>query len=208
MKLIFLGAPGAGKGTQAARISAAMAIPAISTGDIIREAIKSGSALGLEFKQYTDQGKLVPDELVVRLLEDRLAKPDCEHGFILDGFPRTIEQAKFLDASTFVIDRVVNIEVDDESIVRRMAGRRFCPQCHATFHVVYSKPAEEGICDHCKSELTIRDDDKHETVLQRLNVYHEQTEPLVQYYANKMLTVDGTQDAELITKQILEGLKK
>jgi len=207
MKLIFLGAPGAGKGTQAARISAALAIPAISTGDIIREAIKSGSPLGMEFKSYTDQGKLVPDQLVVALLQDRLAKPDCEKGFILDGFPRTIEQAKFLDSTDLVIDRVIDIEVSDEDIVRRMGGRRFCPQCQKTYHILYSKPREEGICDTCKVSLSIRQDDKPETVLNRLSVYHEQTEPLIRYYKDKLLTVDGTLTPDQITQKILEDLR-
>lgn len=206
MKLILLGAPGAGKGTQAARISAALGIPAISTGDIIRSAIKTGSPLGLELKSYTDKGALVPDELVVALLQDRLKDADCENGYILDGFPRTIEQAKFLDRAVH-IDRVVNIVVEDEVIVRRMGGRRFCPTCHATFHTVYSKPQVEGICDHCKAPLTIRDDDKPETVLHRLQVYHEQTEPLEAHYADIMLSVDGTRDVEMIATEILEGLK-
>ncbi len=206
MKLIFLGAPGAGKGTQAARISAALAIPAISTGDIIREAIRTGSPLGLEMKSYTDQGKLVPDELVVSLLTQRLNKADCENGFILDGFPRTIQQAEFLDRSDCKIDRVVNIEVADDRIVKRMGGRRFCPQCQKTYHVVYSKPAEDGICDTCKVPLSIREDDKPETVLNRLEVYHRQTEPLIRYYQDKLFTVDGTLTPEEITERILEDL--
>ena len=208
MKLIFLGAPGAGKGTQAARISAALAIPAISTGDIIREAIKTGSPLGLEFKSYTDEGKLVPDELVVTLICDRLAKPDCKNGFILDGFPRTIEQAKFLDQSGESIDRVINIHVADERIVSRMSGRRFCPQCQKTYHVRHNPPQVEGVCDTCKVPLSIREDDKPETVLQRLQVYHNQTEPLVQYYNEKIVTVDGTEDPEMITEKILAALPR
>ncbi len=203
MKLIFLGAPGAGKGTQAARISAALAIPAISTGDIIREAIKSGSPLGLEFKKYTDAGCLVPDSLVVELLKDRLAKPDCANGFILDGFPRTIEQAEFLDETQYSADRVINIEVKDEDIVRRMSGRRFCPQCQKTYHVVYSKPKKEGICDTCNIPLSIREDDKPETVLHRLSVYHAQTEPLIRHYQNKLFSVDGTKSPDEIEKEIL-----
>lgn len=208
MKLIFLGAPGAGKGTQAARISAALAIPAISTGDIIREAIRTGSPLGLELKSYTDQGKLVPDQLVVDLLQERLTKDDCKNGFILDGFPRTIQQAEFLDKTDCNIDRVVNIEVGDESIVRRMGGRRFCPKCQKTYHVVYSKPAEDGICDTCKVPLSIREDDKPETVLNRLKVYHAQTEPLKEYYRSKLFSVDGTETPDEITKRILEDLEK
>ena len=208
MKLIFLGAPGAGKGTQAARISAALANPAISTGDIIREAIRSGSDLGLELKSYIDQGMLVPDQLVVNLLTARLEKDDCKEGFILDGFPRTIQQAEFLDASDCKIDRVIDIEVSDESIVRRMGGRRFCPECQKTYHVVYSKPAVDGMCDTCKVPLSIRDDDKPETVLNRLKVYHEQTEPLKEYYQSKLFIVDGTETPEEITRRILEDLKQ
>ncbi len=207
MKLIFLGAPGAGKGTQAARISAALAIPAISTGDIIREAIKGGSDFGLECKRYTEKGHLVPDELVVELLKARLAQSDCENGFILDGFPRTIQQAQSLDRLGVSIDCVINLEVDDDTIIRRMGGRRFCPSCGATYHTVYSKPETDGICDSCKTELAIRDDDKPETVLCRLTVYHKQTEPLIDYYADKILTVDGTRDADLIAEEILAGLK-
>ena len=207
MKLIFLGAPGAGKGTQAARISAALAIPAISTGDIIRSAIKEGTPLGLEFKRYTDAGSLVPDDLVCALVKERLLKPDCEKGFILDGFPRTLEQAKFLDENGIVIDRVVDIEVGDDDIVKRMGGRRFCPRCQKTYHVLYNKPAEEGICDECKAELCIRDDDKPETVLNRLSVYHDQTEPLIAYYEKKLCAVDGTLTPDEITSMILEKLR-
>lgn len=207
MKLIFLGAPGAGKGTQAARISAALAVPAISTGDIIRSAIKAGTPLGLEFKRYTDAGALVPNDLVNALVKERLGQPDCEKGFILDGFPRTIEQAKFLDENGIAIDRVVDIEVSDDTIVRRMGGRRFCPKCQKTYHVLYSKPAEEGLCDTCKVELSIREDDKPETVLHRLAVYHEQTEPLIAYYEKKLCTVDGTNTPEEITEEILASLK-
>lgn len=208
MKLIFLGAPGAGKGTQAALVSAALAIPAISTGDIIREAIKTGTPLGLEFQSYTAQGKLVPDHLVNALVKERLAKPDCVNGYILDGFPRTIEQAKFLDEAGLTIDRVVNIHVSDDDIVQRMSGRRFCPTCQKTYHVRYNKPLVEGVCDTCKVPLTIREDDKPETVLQRLQVYHAQTEPLEEYYKDLIVEVDGTLSPEAITAQILEVLGK
>ena len=207
MRLIFLGAPGAGKGTQAARISAALAIPAISTGDIIRSAIKTGTPLGLKFKSYIDQGALVPDDLVNSLVKERLGQPDCENGFILDGFPRTIEQAKFLDENGIAIDAVVDIEVDDDSIIRRMGGRRFCPKCQKTYHIVYTKPAVEGKCDVCGEELSIRDDDKPETVLRRLEVYHAQTEPLIRYYEKKIVSVDGKLSPEKIEKEILEALK-
>lgn len=207
MKLIVLGAPGAGKGTQAARISAALAIPAISTGDIIREAIREETELGLQFEEYIAQGVLVPDGLVLALLQDRLEKPDCRNGFILDGFPRTIKQAEFLDRSGHKIDRVINVVVGDDTIVKRMGGRRFCPSCGTTYHTVYSKPKTDGVCDKCKNALSIRDDDKPETVLNRLKVYHKQTEPLVEYYSDKILSVDGTLDVELIASQILTGLK-
>ena len=206
MKLIFLGAPGAGKGTQAARVSAALAIPAISTGDIIREAIKSDSPLGREFKSYTEKGKLVPDALVVELVKNRLAQADCKNGFILDGFPRTIEQAKFLDDTDIVIDTVIDIFVPDEHIVRRMNGRRFCSKCQKTYHTQYNKPLVEGVCDTCQIPLSIRDDDKPETVLQRLEVYHFQTEPLETYYKDKTVKVDGTKNPEEITREILEVL--
>ena len=207
MKLIFLGAPGAGKGTQAARISAALAVPAISTGDIIRTAIKEGAPLGVQFKSYIDKGSLVPDELVCAMVKERLAQPDCANGFILDGFPRTIEQAKFLDENGINIDRVVDIEVSDDDIVKRMGGRRFCPQCQRTYHVLYNKPAEEGVCDDCKVALCIRDDDKPETVLHRLEVYHAQTEPLIAYYEKKLAEVDGTLSHEQITEMILEKVR-
>ena len=205
--MIFLGAPGAGKGTQAARISAALAIPAVSTGDIIRSAIKSSSPLGLELKSYTEKGMLVPDELVVALLQDRIEQPDCANGFILDGFPRTIKQAEFLDSAGIHIDRVIDIEVSDENIVRRMSGRRFCPTCQKTYHVVSLKPQVEGICDTCKVPLSIREDDKPETVLRRLQVYHEQTEPLVRYYEDKLVKVDGTRSLEEISEEILGALR-
>ena len=207
MKLIFLGAPGAGKGTQAARVSAALAIPAVSTGDIIRSAIKSASPLGLELKSYTDKGSLVPDELVVALLQERIEKPDCANGFILDGFPRTIKQAEYLDSAGISIDKVVDIEVQDEVIVKRMSGRRFCPTCQKTYHVVSLPPKEEGICDQCKVPLSIREDDKAETVLHRLQVYHEQTEPLVRYYKDRLVTVDGTRSLEEITDEILGAVR-
>lgn len=208
MRLIFLGAPGAGKGTQAARISAALAIPAISTGDIIREAIRSGSALGLEFKRYTDEGALVPDELVLNLVKERLGQPDCAKGFVLDGFPRTIYQAKFLNETEFAPDLVINIQVNDASIVERMGGRRFCPECQKTYHTVYTKPKKEGYCDTCQVPLSIREDDKPETVLHRLSVYHGQTEPLIEFYKEKLVCVDGTKSPEEISKEILKILEK
>ncbi len=206
--LIFLGAPGAGKGTQAARISEALSIPAVSTGDIIRGAVKAGTPLGLKFKSYTDKGLLVPDELVVALMQERLGKEDCREGFILDGFPRTVAQAEFLDSAGIPVTCVVNIEVPDETIVRRLSGRRFCPSCQTTYHVIYKKPAKEGVCDACEADLAIRADDKPETVLERLKVYHAQTEPLTEYYRGKILSVDGTKSVEEITAEILNGLQK
>lgn len=207
MNLIFLGAPGAGKGTQAARISEALSIPAVSTGDIIRGAVRAGTPLGLQFKSYSEKGQLVPDELVVALMQERLGQEDCRNGFILDGFPRTLKQAEFLDSAGIPVHRVVDIEVPDEVIVRRMSGRRFCPGCQTTYHVLYKKPKDEGVCDSCKTALDIRADDKPETVLERLKVYHAQTEPLIGYYREKILTVDGTGSVEAITKEILNGLQ-
>ena len=205
--MIFLGAPGAGKGTQAARISAALSIPTVSTGEIIRAAVRNETPLGLQFKNYTEKGLLVPDELVVSLMRERLAGEDCRNGFILDGFPRTIRQAEFLDSAGIPIDRVINIEVPDENIVRRMSGRRFCPSCQATFHTEYQKPKTEGKCDKCGAALSIRADDLPETVLERLRVYHDQTEPLIGYYKEKLFTVDGTESIEAITQTILGGLQ-
>lgn len=208
MNLIFLGAPGAGKGTQAKVISAEFDIPAISTGDIIRKAIKDGTPLGLEFQKYTAQGKLVPDEMVVSLVKDRLSKPDCRKGFILDGFPRTIKQAEYLDESGILIDGVVDIEVQDDAIVERISGRRFCPNCKASFNTIFDPPKKEGICDECGAELAIREDDKPETVKSRLVVYHNETEPLIKYYASRLLTVDGMKSPEEVSRDIIAKLKK
>lgn len=185
MKIIFLGAPGAGKGTQAEKVSAHYGIPAISTGAIIREAIKNGTEMGLAAKAYTEAGKLVPDEVVIGIIKERLAKDDCKDGFILDGFPRTVPQAAALDQMGVEIDMVISIEVADEAIVERMSGRRVCPDCGASYHIAY-KPAADGVhCDACKAELVIRKDDKPEVVLDRLNVYHDQTEPLKAFYEEK-----------------------
>ncbi|MDO4478862.1 MAG: adenylate kinase [Lachnospiraceae bacterium] len=209
MRLIMLGAPGAGKGTQAARLAEAYKIPHISTGDIFRANIKGGTELGKKAKSYMDQGKLVPDELVCDLVADRIAQEDCKEGFILDGFPRTIPQAEALDAAlsgmNLKMDAAVNVDVPDENIVNRMGGRRACVKCGATYHVVYNKPAVEGICNTCGSELILRDDDKPETVQTRLSVYHEQTQPLIEYYekAGILKTVDGTQSMDAV----FEGIK-
>ncbi len=200
MKIIMLGAPGAGKGTQAKMLAAKYEIPHISTGDIFRANIKNGTELGAKAKEYMDKGLLVPDELVVDLIMDRFKADDCKKGYILDGFPRTIPQAEALDkALTAVgesIDYAINVEVPDENIVNRMSGRRACVGCGATYHIKYSPTKVEGQCDTCGADLIIRDDDKPETVLNRLNIYHEQTQPLIDYYSAKgvMKEVDGTVD--------------
>ena len=209
MNLIFLGAPGVGKGTQAEIVSEKFSIPTVSTGNIIREALKNGTEMGLQAKSYIDAGKLVPDEVVIGIIKDRLSKDDCANGFILDGFPRTIPQAEALDAMGIVIDKVVDIEVSDEKIVKRMSGRRTCPNCGASYHIEYKKPAKEGICNNCSSELTIRKDDKPEVVLDRLNVYHEQTEPLKDYYAasGKLVIVEGQEEVADTTALTLKALE-
>lgn len=198
MKIIMLGAPGAGKGTQAKMIADKYGVPHISTGDIFRANIKNGTELGMEAKKYMDQGLLVPDELTVRILLDRVAQDDCKNGYVLDGFPRTIPQAEVLDSELTKlgdhIDYAINVDVPDENIVKRMSGRRACLSCGATYHIEHVPPKKEGICDVCGSELVLRDDDKPETVKNRLNVYHEQTQPLIDFYTEKgvLKTVDGT----------------
>lgn len=198
MKIIMLGAAGAGKGTQAKMIADKYGVPHISTGDIFRANIKNGTELGMEAKKYMDQGLLVPDELTVRILLDRVAQDDCKNGYVLDGFPRTIPQAEVLDSELTKlgdhIDYAINVDVPDENIVKRMSGRRACLTCGATYHIEHVPPKKEGICDVCGSELVLRDDDKPETVKNRLNVYHEQTQPLIDFYTEKgvLKTVDGT----------------
>ena len=198
MKIIMLGAPGAGKGTQAKMIADKYGVPHISTGDFFRANIKNGTELGMEAKKYMDQGLLVPDELTVRILLDRVAQDDCKNGYVLDGFPRTIPQAEVLDSELTKlgdhIDYAINVDVPDENIVKRMSGRRACLTCGATYHIEHVPPKKEGICDVCGSELVLRDDDKPETVKNRLNVYHEQTQPLIDFYTEKgvLKTVDGT----------------
>ena len=198
MKIIMLGAPGAGKGTQAKKIAAKYDIPHISTGDIFRANIKNGTELGKKAKTYMDQGLLVPDELVVDLVVDRVNQEDCSNGYVLDGFPRTIPQAEALDKALAAqgqkMDYAIDVDVPDENIVQRMGGRRACVGCGATYHLVYAAPTKEGICDTCGGELILRDDDKPETVQKRLGVYHEQTQPLIDYYtkAGILKTVDGT----------------
>ena len=200
MKIIMLGAPGAGKGTQAKMIAEKYGIPHISTGDIFRANIKNGTELGAKAKTYMDQGLLVPDELVVDLVIDRFKADDCKKGYILDGFPRTIPQAEALDKALAAIgenvDYAINVEVPDENIVRRMSGRRACVGCGATYHIVYNPTKEENKCDACGGELILRDDDKPETVQKRLGVYHDQTQPLIDYYSKKgiLKEVDGTID--------------
>ena len=185
MKLILLGAPGAGKGTQAEVISEKLSIPAVSTSNIIREALANGTEMGLKAKSFIDAGQLVPDDVVIGIIKERLAKDDCANGFILDGFPRTIPQAEALDTMGVSIDRVISIEVADENIVRRMSGRRVCKACGSSYHLEYKKPAKDGVCNACGGELVQRKDDHPDTVLDRLHVYHEQTEPLKDYYEKK-----------------------
>ena len=212
MKIIMLGAPGAGKGTQAKMIADKYAIPHISTGDIFRANIKNGTELGKKAKTYMDQGLLVPDELTVDLVIDRVSQDDCKNGYVLDGFPRTIPQAESLDAALTKlgekIDYAVNVEVPDENIINRMSGRRACLSCGATYHIVHIPTKVEGICDRCNAELVLRDDDKPETVKKRLDVYHEQTQPLIDYYSGKgvMVEVDGTQDMKDVFADIVKIL--
>ncbi len=213
MKIIMLGAPGAGKGTQAKMIAEKYAIPHVSTGDIFRANIKEGTELGKEAKKYMDQGLLVPDELTVKILLDRVAKEDCKNGYVLDGFPRTIPQAEVLDnALTKLgdkIDYAIDIDVPDENIIKRMSGRRACLSCGATYHIEHIPPKKEGICDVCGQELVLRDDDKPETVKNRLNVYHEQTQPLIDFYTAKgiLKTVDGTKDMKEVFAAIVSILE-
>ena len=214
MKIIMLGAPGAGKGTQAKRIAEQYGIPHVSTGDIFRANIKEQTPLGMEAKSYMDKGELVPDELTVKILLDRVGKDDCKNGYVLDGYPRTIPQAEVLDKAVAElnesIDYAVNVDVPDEDIIHRMSGRRACLKCGATYHIEYAAPKVENVCDSCGSELVIRDDDKPETVKNRLSVYHDQTAPLIEYYSKKgiLKTVDGTQDMGKVfddIKNILEA---
>ena len=208
MKIVMLGAPGAGKGTQADRIAAKYEIPHISTGDIFRSNIKAGTELGKKAKSFIDQGLLVPDEVTIGMLLDRIAQDDCKKGYILDGFPRTIPQADSLTAALkeqgTAIDFALNVDVPDEAIVNRMSGRRACLKCGATYHIVYAAPKKEGICDSCGEQLVIRDDDKPETVSKRLEVYHDQTQPLIDFYDKHgvLHTIDGTQDMEKVFADI------
>ena len=208
MKIIMLGAPGAGKGTQAAQIAEKYHIPHISTGDIFRANLKQGTPLGLKAKEYMDQGLLVPDDLTCDLVVDRIAQPDAANGYVLDGFPRTIPQAealtKALEARGEKIDFAIDVEVPDENIVNRMSGRRACAKCGATYHIVFNPTKQEGVCDSCGGELILRDDDKPETVQKRLGVYHDQAQPLIEYYtaAGVLREIDGTQDIEKVFEDI------
>ncbi|NCB92357.1 MAG: adenylate kinase [Clostridia bacterium] len=212
MKLIMLGAPGAGKGTQAKKIAEKYSIPHISTGDIFRANIKNGTELGNKAKSYMDQGLLVPDELTCDLVVDRINQEDCKNGYVLDGFPRTIPQAEALKAALSkletVIDYAINVEVPDENIINRMGGRRACLACGCTYHVEFNPPKTEGVCDVCGAKLVLRDDDKPETVKKRLDVYHDQTQPLIEFYKNEgvLVEVDGTQNLDDVFEAITKIL--
>jgi adenylate kinase len=208
MKIIFFGAPGAGKGTQAEIVSEKLSIPAISTGAIIREAIKNSTEMGKSAQSYIEKGALVPDKVVIGIIKDRLAEKDCENGFILDGFPRTVPQAEALTEMGVEIDVVLNLEGPDERIIARMSGRRVCPACGASYHVIYKPSAKEGICDKCGSELSIRKDDDPEVVKSRLEVYHSETEPLKEYYSKKgiLKIVEGQEELADTTALTLAAL--
>ena len=214
MKIVMLGAPGAGKGTQAIKIADKYDIPHISTGDIFRANIKGGTELGQKAKSYIDKGELVPDEVTIGMLLDRIAQDDCKNGYVLDGFPRTIPQAESLTEALKSqgdrIDFALNIDVPDEAIIKRRSGRRACPKCGATYHIVYAAPKTENICDKCGTELIIRSDDKPETVKDRLNVYHQQTEPLIAYYktAGVLREVDGTQELPKVFEDVVAILSE
>ena len=212
MKIVMLGAPGAGKGTQAKRIAAKFSIPHISTGDIFRANIKNNTPLGAKAKSYMDKGELVPDELVIELIMDRFAQDDCVNGYVLDGFPRTIPQAEELDKALKSVndnlDYAIDVEVPDDNIINRMSGRRACVNCGATYHIVHNPPKVENECDTCNGELILRDDDKPETVKNRLDVYHTQTQPLIDYYTTQgvLKTVDGTRDLNEVFQEIVDIL--
>ena len=214
MKIVMLGAPGAGKGTQAIKIADKYDIPHISTGDIFRANIKGGTELGQKAKSYIDKGELVPDEVTIGMLLDRIAQDDCTNGYVLDGFPRTIPQAESLTEALKSqgdqIDFALNIDVPDEAIIKRMSGRRACPKCGATYHIVYAAPKTDNICDKCGTELIIRSDDKPKTVKDRLDVYHQQTEPLIAYYktAGVLREVDGTQELPKVFEDVVAILSE
>ncbi len=208
MRLILLGAPGAGKGTQAEIISKELKIPTISTGNILRAAMREGTPVGVLAKSYVDAGKLVPDEVIIRIVQERLSLPDCENGYILDGFPRTIPQAEAMEQLGIDIDCALSIEIEDETIVSRMSGRRTCKNCSQTFHIVSNPPKQEGICDFCGGELTIRKDDAPETVKARLQIYHDETEPLKTFYESrgKLVSIDNQPTIEATTAEIRKAL--
>ena len=210
MKIIFLGAPGAGKGTQAEVMCQKLSIPAISTGNIIREAIRNETELGRKAKQYIDEGALVPDAVVISIIKERLSESDCENGFILDGFPRTVPQAQALDDMGVEIDKVVDIEVADEVICSRLSGRRVCKTCSASYHLDFKPSADGKTCDKCGGELICRKDDEPETVLERLRVYHEQTEPLISFYKErgKLVVIEGQDKVEDTTRLTLAAIEE
>ncbi len=213
MKIVMLGAPGAGKGTQAVNIAKEFGIPHISTGDIFRANIKNQTELGMKAKSYMDKGALVPDDITIGMLLDRIVDNDCKNGFVLDGFPRTIPQAESLKAALSLqdarIDHAIDIEVPDEVITKRMGGRRSCPKCGGTYHIAFNPPKQEGICDNCGTELVQRADDKPETVLERLKTYHDQTQPLIDFYRNEgvLTEVDGTKKPDEVLADILGALR-
>ena len=210
MNIIFFGAPGAGKGTQAEIVSQKLNIPTISTGNIIRAALKAGTEMGLKAKEFIDNGQLVPDDVVIGIIKERLSEDDCKNGFILDGFPRTIPQAEALDEMGIEIDKVIDIEVPDEKIVARMSGRRVCPKCGNSYHLIYKQPAKENTCDACGEELVLRKDDHPDTVKERLEVYHSQTEPLKDFYGkkNKLFIVEGQEEVADTSALVLKALEE
>lgn len=213
MNVIMLGPPGSGKGTQAKRLVEKYSIPQLSTGDLLREAVKSGAGLGAEAKKFMDAGELVPDQVVIGMVKERLAKDDCEKGFILDGFPRTVPQAEALDKTLEEmgkkIDKVINIDVPDKEVAARLSGRRTCKSCGAMYHLEFNQPKKEGVCNKCESELYQRDDDNESTIMSRLAVYHDQTSPLKEYYGGQGLVADipGVGDINMITKGVIEALE-
>lgn len=209
MKIILLGAPGAGKGTQAEKVCEYLSIPAISTGNIIREALKSGTELGKQAKSYIDKGQLVPDEIVIEIIKGRLEDDDCKNGFVLDGFPRTIPQAEALDKMGVEIDKVIDLDVPDDIIISRMSGRRVCEKCGASYHLQYRRPKVDGVCDKCAGTLVQRKDDQPDTVKERLKVYHNQTAPLKEYYQKKgkLFVIDGKSDIKTITKLVIDAVE-
>ncbi len=209
MNLILLGAPGAGKGTQAEIICEKFSIPAVSTGNILREAVKNGTEMGKKAKAYIDGGKLVPDDVIISIIKERLSEPDCENGFILDGVPRTVVQAEAIEKAGIRIDKVIDIEVADDDIVKRLSGRRVCASCGASYHTVYKPSTDPSKCDRCGGELIVRKDDEPATVLERLAVYHEQTEPLKDFYAarGKLAVVEGQEEVADTTALVLKALE-